>query len=95
MKLDKLWAELKRRRVVRVVIAYAAVVYVVLEVAQLTFEPLGLPDWTYQFLIFIVLAGFPVAGVLAWAFDVTPDDGGKETDARPGRRGRRDLAVLI
>tara|TARA_B100001750_G_scaffold244749_1_gene262808 strand:+ start:130 stop:2472 length:2343 start_codon:yes stop_codon:yes gene_type:complete len=95
MKLDKLWAELKRRRVVRVVIAYAAVVYVVLEVAQLTFEPLGLPDWTYQFLIFIVLAGFPVAGVLAWAFDVTPDDGGKETDARPGRRGRWILVSAI
>jgi len=95
MKLDKLWAELKRRRVVRVVIAYAAVVYVVLEVAQLTFEPLGLPDWTYQFLVFVVLAGFPVAGVLAWAFDVTPDDGGKESTARPNRRGRWILASAM
>jgi len=95
MKLDKLWAELKRRRVVRVVIAYAAVVYVVLEVAQLTFEPLGLPDWTYQFLVFVVLAGFPVAGVLAWAFDVTPDDGGKELTVRPNRRGRWILASAM
>jgi len=95
MKLDLLWAELKRRRVVRVVIAYAAVVYVVLEVAQLTFEPLGLPDWTYQFLIFIVLAGFPVAGVLAWAFDVTPDDGGTEVDTPPNRRGLWILASAV
>ena len=95
MNLDKLWAELKRRRVVRVVIAYAAVVYVVLEVAQLTFEPLGLPDWTYQFLVFVVLAGFPVAGVLAWAFDVTPDDGGTEVDTPPNRRGLWILASAV
>ena len=98
MKLDLLWAELKRRRVVRVVIAYAAVVYVVLEVAQLTFEPLGLPDWTYQFLIFIALAGFPVAGVLAWAFDVPPDDGGKEAgriDTRPNPKGRWILVSAV
>jgi tetratricopeptide (TPR) repeat protein len=73
MKPDLLWAELKRRRVVRVAVAYAVVVFGVLQVADLTFGPLGIPDWTYRLLVFVSLAGFPVAVALAWAFDMTPD----------------------
>lgn len=73
MKPVELWEELKRRRVVRVAIAYAVTVFVVLQVADLTFEPLGLPDWSYRFLILVAVAGFPVAVALAWAFDVTPE----------------------
>ena len=73
MRPDEVWAELKRRRVVRVAIAYAVAVFVVLQVADLTFDPLGLPEWSYRFLLVVAIVGFPVAVALAWAFDVTPD----------------------
>jgi hypothetical protein len=73
MKPEELWAELKRRRVVRVAVAYAAAVFVALQVADLTFEPLGLPEWSYRFLLLVAIAGFPLVTALAWAFDVTPE----------------------
>lgn len=73
MNPQELWEELKRRRVVRVVVAYAMAVFVVLQVADLTFEPLGLPSWSYRLLVVLSLAGFPVAVALAWAFDLTRD----------------------
>ena len=72
MRLSELWRELKDRRVVRVAIGYAVVAAVIVQAADLTFEPLGLPAWTYTFVLLLALAGFPVALVLAWAFDVTP-----------------------
>jgi hypothetical protein len=56
---------------------------VVLQVADLTLTPLGLPDWSYRFLLILGLAGFPVAVGLAWAFDVTP---GTRRRARTWRR---------
>ena len=73
MSHNGLWTELKRRRVVRVVVTYGAVAIGVLEVAQLTFEPLGIPEWTYAFLVFAALAGFPVAVALSWALERTTD----------------------
>lgn len=85
MKPSELWAELKRRRVVRVVLAYAVTVFVVLQVADLTLEPLGLPAWSYRFLLFLSLAGFPVAVALAWAFDVTPEGVRSESERKDGR----------
>lgn len=68
----RLWHELRRRRVVKVAIGYAFVLFVVLQVAELTLEPLGLPDWSYELVLLLGLLGLPVAAVLAWAFDVTP-----------------------
>ena len=53
MNLDNFWIELRRRRVVRVVVAYAVAVFIILQVASLTFEPLGLPAWTYQFVLIL------------------------------------------
>ena len=72
MKFSELWRELKDRRVVRVAIGYTVVAAVSVQAADLTLEPLGLPAWTYTFVLVLALAGFPVALVLAWAFDVTP-----------------------
>ncbi|HUP88987.1 MAG TPA: nickel-binding protein [Longimicrobiales bacterium] len=66
----KFWYELKRRHVVTVGAAYLAVLFVLLQVASLTFEPLNLPDWAYQFLLIVGIFGFPLALVLAWAFDL-------------------------
>lgn len=102
MKPDDIWSELKRRRVVRVALAYAAALFMVLQVADLTLTPLGLPDWSYRFLLILGLAGFPVAVGLAWAFDVTPEgvrrDAGEAPEGKEvasGRVGRRTGPVVV
>jgi len=69
-KHETLWEELKRRRVVRAVAWWAAAVFVVLQVADLTFEALGLAPWTYRALVLASVAGFPVVAWLAWMFEL-------------------------
>lgn len=66
------WSELQRRRVVRVGVAYSIALFVVLQVAELTLEPLGLPGWSYTLVLVLGLLGLVLALVLAWAFDITP-----------------------
>jgi TolB-like protein/Tfp pilus assembly protein PilF len=72
-------AELKRRRVVRVAIVYGAVAFTVLQAADLVVPRLQLPDWTVTLMVVLALLGFPIALVLAWAFELTPD-GVKRTE---------------
>jgi len=72
-KLSQFLAELKRRKVTRAAVAYALVGIGVIEGAQLIFEALELPEVAWQVLTILVLLGFPVALVLAWAVDLTPD----------------------
>jgi TolB-like protein/cytochrome c-type biogenesis protein CcmH/NrfG len=75
-------AELIRRRVYPVTAAYAVVAFILLQIGEITFAPLGLPNWVMVSLIGLVIAGFPVVIVLAWLFDLTPAG---------IRRDRRDL----
>ncbi len=78
-----LFRELKRRKVFRVVAVYAIVSFVLWQVGDLAFEPLGLPPWTMTLLIVLTLFGLPIAAVLAWAFDLTPE-GMRRTEAPAG-----------
>ena len=59
--------------------AYAIVGWLLLEVASVIFPGLHLPDWTLTFLIVLVVAGFPLALILAWAFELTPEGIKRET----------------
>ncbi|MBA3969405.1 MAG: protein kinase, partial [Gemmatimonadetes bacterium] len=72
-KLGKLAGELKRRHVFRVAVVYAAVAFVVVQVADIAFPALGMPDWTLALVIVLAALGFPIALVLAWAYDLTPE----------------------
>ncbi|MBX3725024.1 MAG: tetratricopeptide repeat protein [Xanthomonadales bacterium] len=63
------WRELRRRKVVRVAIAYGLVAWVILQLGEITFEPLGLPPRALTWTILAVVLLFPVALVLAWVFD--------------------------
>jgi len=65
-------SELKRRRVYPVIAAYAVVAFVVLQLGEITFQPLGLPNWVMIALIVLVIIGFPVTIAFAWIFDITP-----------------------
>ena len=68
-----LFAELKRRHVYRVAIAYAVVGWLLIEVATQVFPVLDMPAWSEKLVVLLILFGFPVALVLSWAFEVTPD----------------------
>ena len=72
-------AEMKRRKVFRVALVYAVGAWIVLQVAEVTFEPLNLPDWAMTFMIVLAIVGFALAIVLAWALEVTPE-GVKKTN---------------
>lgn len=88
-------AELKRRRVYPVTAAYAVVAFILLQLGEITFQPLGLPNGAMVALIALVIAGFPVVILLAWLFDVTPT--GIRRDAGAAGRvadDRPSIAVL-
>ncbi len=70
--LAGLSSEMKRRRVYPVIVAYALVAWALLQIGEVTFEPLGLPDWVMSVLVVLAIAGFPLVAVLAWMFDITP-----------------------
>jgi TolB-like protein len=65
--------ELKRRKVVRVIIVYAAASFVILELASIIQEPFGLPDWTIRLVFVILLIGLIIAIILSWIYDITPE----------------------
>ena len=89
--LEALWDELKHRNVVRVAIAYAAISWLLLQFAQIVLEVLRSPDWVLPLFLFLLAAGFLVAVVVAWLFQVVPEH--KVWDS--GRRGKLNAAVDI
>ncbi len=79
-----LLAELKQRKVVRVLILYGAAVFAVLQAADVLIDALALPPWTLTLLAVLSLLGFPIAFALAWLFDITPE-GVRRAEAVAGR----------
>jgi TolB-like protein/Flp pilus assembly protein TadD len=65
--------ELQRRHVVRVAVAYAVAAWVLLQLASIVFPTFGAPDWVLKVVIAILALGFPIALILAWAFEMTPE----------------------
>ena len=79
-KIAAFTAELRRRRVFRVAAVYAGVAFVIFQIIDSIFEPLHIPEWVGSLLIVLLLAGFPIAMILAWVFDIT--EGGDCTHPR-------------
>lgn len=91
------FSELQRRRVMRVALIYLGVAWTLLQVADLAFPRLGVPDWTVTVLLWGFVAGFPIALALAWIFQVVPDRVARDADAEvdaTGGRAYRSIAVL-
>jgi len=82
-RLRRFLSELRRRNVYRVAVTYAVVAFVVWQVANLLFPALGFPAWTIDFVIVLTLLGFPLALVLAWAFEMTPEGMRRTGEAEP------------
>src|SRR5437773_12048796 len=66
------FAELKRRNVYKVAVAYAVVGWLLVQVATQVFPFLEIPNWVVRLVIALVAIGFPIALVIAWAFEITP-----------------------
>ncbi len=89
--------EIKRRKVFQVAAVYLVVSWLIMQVVDVVNEPLNLPDWFDTAVIVALAIGLPIALILAWAFDVTPDgvvkDQGKDAAVQSG--GRRIEIVLF
>ncbi|MBI66111.1 MAG: hypothetical protein CMG64_07460 [Candidatus Marinimicrobia bacterium] len=72
--------ELKRRKVFRVAATYAVVAWILMQIGEVTFPALNIPEWVMSTLVLVLLAGFPIAVIFAWIFDKTPQ-GYIKTDA--------------
>ena len=70
--MNNFFAELKRRNVYKVAVAYAVVAWVVVQVATQVFPFFEIPNWAVRLVVLVAIIGFPVALVIAWAFEVTP-----------------------
>src|SRR5687768_7527884 len=88
MKAKNFFAELKRRKVYRVAVAYAVLSWLLIQIATQTFPFFEIPTWAVRLVIVLLALGFPVALLLAWAFDLTPE-GLKRTDDLDEAKARR------
>ena len=93
-------AELKRRNVFRVGVAYAIVAWLLVEVASVVLPTFKAPEWVMQVFTFLLILGFPVALIFAWAFEMTPEGIKRETAVDPDESitsytGRKlDFAII-
>jgi len=71
--MNNFFAELKRRNVVRVAIAYAVVSWVILQFIDVINEILGFPDWFPKMVLVLLVIGLPIALLFSWAFELTPE----------------------
>jgi hypothetical protein len=67
------FAELKRRNVYKVAIAYGVVAWLLMQVASQIFPFFEIPNWAVRLVVLLLIIGFPVAVILAWAFELTPE----------------------
>jgi len=68
-----LFSELKRRNVYKVAVAYAVVGWLLIQIATQVFPFFDIPNWAVRLVVLLIVAGFPVALIIAWAFELTPE----------------------
>src|SRR5437870_8097355 len=73
MKIDAFFAELKRRNVYKVAVAYAVVGWLLVQVTTQVFPIFEIPNWALRLIVLAIIIGFPIALVIAWAFELTPE----------------------
>ncbi len=101
MKSDNIFAELKRRNVYKVAVAYAVVGWLLVQVATQVFPFFEIPNWAVRLVVLAIVIGFPIALVIAWAFELTPEGLKRTEDAdavateRPPRKLTWIFVVVI
>src|SRR3954471_23948998 len=97
MNPGNFFAELKRRNVYRVAVAYAVVAWLLVQIATQVFPFFEIPNWAVRLVVLLLMVGFPVALILAWAFELTPQGIKRSDEITPeesfaSRRGRKLIA---
>src|SRR5260370_27551289 len=87
-----LFTELKRRKVYGGAVAYAIVVWLLIQAASILFPTFEAPPWVMKVFVTAIILGFPVALILAWAFDLTPE-GIKRSEEIPAREPKPPKAL--
>jgi TolB-like protein/tetratricopeptide (TPR) repeat protein len=91
------FAELKRRNVYKIAVAYAVVAWLLIQIATQVFPFFEIPNWTVRLVVLLLAIGFPVALMIAWAFELTPE-GIKRTeaaDAAPTRHSPKRAWIYV
>src|SRR5437667_2078044 len=92
MNFANFFAELKRRNVYKVAVAYTIVGWLLVQVATQVFPFLEIPNWIVRLVIALVVIGFPIALVIAWAFEATPQGIKRTESAQPSLATIREKA---
>jgi len=95
VNFKRFFAELQRRNVYRVAVAYGVVSWLLIQIATQTFPVFDIPNWGSRLVIVVLILGFPIALVLAWAYEITPE-GIKATEDLPaGKPIKRPTGRLL
>src|SRR6266699_6079713 len=100
MNLRNFFAELKRRNVYKVAVAYTIVGWLVMQIAATVVPALHLPDGITSAVVLLTILGFPIALILAWAFELTPEGIKRTEDVAPHesirhRTGRGIVGITV
>ena len=94
------FTELKRRKVYRIAVAYAIVAWLLIQAASILFPTFEAPPWVMKVFVTAVILGFPIALILAWAFEMTPQGIRREEELAPResrtrKSGSKWTAVIV
>jgi TolB-like protein/Tfp pilus assembly protein PilF len=100
MKSGNFFGELKRRNVYKVAVAYAVVAWLLIQAASILFPTFEAPAWVMKVFVTIIILGFPVALVLSWAFEITPEGIKRESEVTPDQSitahtGRKIVGITV
>lgn len=93
-------SELKRRNVYKVAVAYVVVAWLLIQVATQVFPFFGIPNWAVRLVVLLLILGFPVALILSWAFEITPEGIKRESEVATDksitrRTGRKLVGITV
>ena len=100
MNSRNFFSELKRRNVYKVAVAYAVVSWLLIQIATQGFPFFEIPNWAVRLVVLLLILGFPVALILSWAFEITPEGIKRESEIGPNKSithhtGRKIVALTI
>src|SRR5437868_13756816 len=98
--MKEFFAELKRRNVYKVAVAYAVVAWLLIQAASILFPTFDAPAWVMKVFVIVIVLCFPVALISSWAFEITPEGTKRESELEAGKSithhsGRKIVALTI
>ncbi|MEY2575421.1 MAG: adenylate cyclase [Verrucomicrobiota bacterium] len=100
MNKNSFFSELKRRNVYKVAVAYAVAAWLLIQIATQVFPFFEIPNWAVRLVVIVLMIGFPIALVLSWAFEITPEGIKRESEINADKSithhtGRKIVAITI